>query len=401
MFRMIVRRLGLIAVAGVVAGAVIWGLWPSPVPVDIGTIGRGDLEVTVEDDGITRIREVYVVSAPTTGKMLRAPREVGDEVVAGETVVAVLQPTEPGFLDARTRRVNEAEVEAARAAVTLADAQVRQTRSQLEFARADLRRASELAQREAISARSLDKAQLDVVSSEAAVASALATLEVRRREVESARARLIQPGQAGQESEACCISVRTPVSGRVLKVVAESEQVVQAGAPLVELGNPADLEIAVDLLSRDAVRVRPGAPARIEGWGGSVTLNARVRRIEPVAFTKVSALGIEEQRVKTVLDFTDPTAAWERLGYGYRVVPRITVWSGSDLLQVPLGALFRSGAGWAVFVVVENRACIRPVEIGERNLHAARVLGGLEAGDRIVLHPSDRIRDGSRVEPRI
>lgn len=393
------RIFALLLGAGVIA-VIAWALWPQPVPVDVATIGKGPLEVVVEDEGITRIREVYTVSAPIGGKMLRAEREVGDRVVAGKTVVAVIEPTDPTFLDVRTQRVNEAAVEAAQAAVDLAEAQIKQARSQLEFAQGDLRRAEELAARQTISARALEKAKLDVTSAEAAVASAVATLEVRRRELESARARLIQPGDPATRSASCCIEVRSPIDGLVLRIVAESEQVVPAGAPLIELGDPNDLEIVVDFLSRDAVRIVPGAPARIESWGGETALNARVRRIDPTGFTKVSALGIEEQRVKVLLDFTDPAEKWRQFGHGYRIVARVAVWRGDDVLLVPLGALFRQGENWAVFVVADGRARQRLVGIGERNLRAARVLDGLEPGDEVVLHPSDRVHDGVRVQPR-
>jgi HlyD family secretion protein len=194
--------------------------------------------------------------------------------------------------------------------------------------------------------------------------------------------------------------VRSPIDGVVLKIIAESEQVVQPGAPLIEIGNPADLEIAVDFLSRDAVRIKPGAPARIESWGGDKILMARVKRIEPTGFTKVSALGIEEQRVKVILDFTGPESEWRKLGHGYRVIARVVVWHHNDALQVPLGALFREGENWAVFVVADGRAQRRLVKIGQRNLHAARVLGGLKLGEQVVLHPSDRVHDRVRVEPR-
>ena len=400
MVRTLWRRSFWLVFVVAVAAALGWALWPRPVLVDVAAIGRGPLEVSVEDEGTTRIREVYVVSAPAAGKMLRAPREVGDEVVADRTVVAVLEPTDPALLDIRTQRVNEAAVEAANAAVDLADAQVRQARSQLVFAQGDLRRANELAARQTIAERALEKAGLDVATAEAAVASAVATLEVRRRELESAKARLIQPGQQAAAATGCCIQVKAPVSGRVLKIVAESEQVVQAGSPLLEIGDPGELEIVVDLLSRDAVRIAVGAAARIESWGGDTTLGARVRRIEPTGYTKVSALGIEEQRVKAVLDFTDPPDAWRRLGHAFRIVARITAWRGDDVLQVPLGALFRQGDSWAVFVVDGGRARLRLVELAERNLRGARVAAGLAEGERIVLHPSDRIRDGVRVAPR-
>lgn len=402
MFGRIGRRIIAVLAGLGVAALIVWALWPQPVPVDMAMVGSGPLEVTVEDEGVTRIREVYTVSAPIGGKMLRSPREVGDQVKANKTLVAEIAPTDPTFLDVRSQRVNEAAVQAAQAGVDLAEAQVKQARSQLEFARSDLRRAEELAVSKTISARALDKAKLDVDSGEAAVASAIATLEVRRRELESAKARLIQPGEAdtGERSASCCVEVRSPIDGVVLKIVTESEQVVLPGAPLIEIGDPGDLEIVVDFLSRDAVRIRPDAPARIESWGGDKTLAAKLRRIEPTAFTKVSALGIEEQRVKVILDFTGPPSEWQQLGHGYRIIARVVVWDGDDVLQVPLGALFREGDNWAVFVVEDGRAQRRLVKIGYRNLHAAQVIDGLKAGEQVVLHPSDRVLDGVRITPR-
>jgi HlyD family secretion protein len=397
-----VRRSIVVLVGLGIAALIVWALLPQPVPVDMATIKRGSLEVTVEDEGVTRIREVYTVSAPIGGKMQRAPREVGDEVVANKTLVAAIEPTAPEFLDVRSQRVNQAAVHAAQAAVDFAEANIKQAKSQLEFARNDLTRAEKLAASKTISDRALEKAKLDVDSGEAAVASAVATLEVRRRELESAKARLIQPGDVNRDASSanCCVQVYSPVDGRVLKVITKSEQVVHAGAPLLDIGDPRDLEIVVDFLSRDAVRITPDAPARIESWGGDTILAAKVRRIEPTGFTKVSALGIEEQRVKVILDFTGPPAEWQQLGHAFRVIARVVIWHSDDVLQVALGALFREGDNWAVFVVADGRAERRLVTIGERNVHAARVLKGLNAGDRVVLHPSDRVHDGGRVEPR-
>ena len=399
MFSKAARRIVTVLVGLGLVALIIWALWPQPVPVDMAAIKKGPLEVTVEDEGVTRIREVYTVSSPIGGKMLRSPREVGDKVVANKTLVAEIEPAAPTFLDVRSQRVNEAAVEAAQAAVELANSQIKQAQSQLEFARSDLRRAEELAASKTISARALDKARLDVDSAEAGVASAKSTLEVRRRELESARARLMQPSEINAGARQV-VEVRSPIDGVVLKIVAESEQVVLPGAPLVEIGDPQDLEIAVDFLSRDAVRIKPGQPARIESWGGDKVLAARVKRIEPTGFTKVSALGIEEQRVKVILDFTGPESEWRQLGHGYRVVARVVVWHSDDVLQVPLGALFREGENWAVFVVADGRARRRLVKIGERNLHAAHVLDGLKLREQVVLHPSDRVHDGARVEPR-
>lgn len=396
LFRKILAGLVVIALVGGAAFA----LWPKPAPVDMATIGSGPLEIFVEDEGVTRIRDVYTVSSPTTGKVLRSPREVGDEVIAEKTLVAVVEPTDPSLLDIRTQRVSEAAVQAANAAVNLAEAQVRQAQSQLSFAQGELRRAEALTVGATISERALDKARLDVATAEATLASAVATLEVRRRELESARANLIQANEGQPRSESCCIQLRAPVSGRVLKIHSESEQVVPPGKPLIDIGDPSNLEIVVDLLSREAVRVETGAAALVDSWGGGSLLHARVRRVDPVAFTKVSALGIEEQRVETILDFTDAPETWQRLGHEFRVIVRISVWRRDDVVQVPLGALFRRGSRWAVYVVDGGKAVLRDVEIGERNLEAAQVLSGLSPGDKVVLHPSDRIEPGIAVSER-
>lgn len=380
---------GLVLVA--IAAGVAFALWPKPIAVDIATIGSGPLEIFVEDEGVTRIKDVYTVSSPITGKVLRSPREVGDEVEAETTLVAVVEPSDPSLLDIRTQRVNEAAVQAANAAVGLAEAQVRNAESLLEFARSDLRRATALTAGLTISERAVDKARLEVNSAEAAVASAKATLDVRRRELESAKANLIQRAEGQPRSEACCIQLRAPVSGRVLKIHTESEQVVPAGKPLIEIGDPSNLEIVVNLLSRDAVRVEPGATGWVDSWGGPGLLKARVVRVNPTAFTKVSALGIEEQRVETILEFTDPPEKWKRLGHEFRVIVRISVWKRDDVVKVPLGALFRQGVQWAVYVVENGKAVLRNIDIGERNLESAQVLSGLGPGERVILHPSDQI----------
>ncbi|MEZ5841373.1 MAG: efflux RND transporter periplasmic adaptor subunit [Hyphomicrobiales bacterium] len=396
-----IRRLLILTVLAAVVGLSVWALQPKPHSVDIATIATGPLEVTVEEEGVTRIRDVYTVSAAVGGKVLRSPRKVGDEVVANETVLAIVEPTDPTFLDARSQRVAEAAVSAARAAVVLAEAQVRQNQSSLDFARSDLERAVELARRKTISERALEKAGLDVATAEASLASAEATLDVRKRELESAKAQLIQPGEDEARPENCCVQVRAPVNGRVLKVVNESEQVVPAGTPLIEVGDPANLELVVDLLSRDAVRVVPGARARIDAWGGARTLDATVERIEPAAFTKVSALGIEEQRVKTILRLDSPPDVWRELGHGFRIVAHIVVWQKADAVIVPLAALFRRGDDWATFRVENGVAHLVKVSIGERNQREAEVVDGLSAGDRVILHPNDEITDGAEIAERI
>jgi HlyD family secretion protein len=291
----------------------------------------------------------------------------------------------------------------ARASIVLTLSQIRRAESELEFAKSDLKRAQSLAQRGTISARTLEKAALEVDVREAGLAQARANLDLRKRELESAKAKLIGPEESPQKTKSdasCCVQVKAPESGRVLKIHHESEQIVRAGEPLLEIGNPQDLEIVVDLLSTDAVKVREGAEATIEGWGGANILKARVRRVDPAGFTKVSALGIEEQRVNTILDLADDNSKWTDLGHDFRVFVRINVWSSPDTLTVPLSALFRHGADWAVFKVTDERAVLTRVEIGERNALKAQLLSGLTAGDMVVLHPSDRIEDGVRIEKR-
>jgi HlyD family secretion protein len=391
------RRLIAALIAMAVAGAVIWALWPRAVEVETAVIAKRDIVVTVEEEGKSRIREVFTVSAPRSGQMLRVNLHAGDEVVKDETIVASIRPADPGLLDARSRRVAEAAADAARAAVDLAAAEVRQAEAQLTFLRSELDRATSLVRRGTISERAFEKAKLDVESAAASLESVKASLMVRKRELERAEAALIETG--GSDDGTCCIEVKAPVSGRILNVLAESEQVVQAGTPLVEIGDPADLEIVADLLSRDAVQIRAGASAVIESWGGP-PLPAKVHRIDPSAVTKVSALGIEEQRVSVVLHLDGKPEDWAALGHGFRVVARITLWKGEDLVSVPIGALFRQGADWAAYAVEDGTARLKILELGARNAEHAEVKQGLTDGSAVILHPSDQVADGVAVVVR-
>lgn len=395
------RAILLVIVALVVGAAAYWAFRPRPVAVDLAAIERGTLEVTVKEEGTTRIRDVYVVSAPVAGTVQRIPGRVGDLVEADRTLVAILRPAAPAFLDVRSRREAEAALEAASASVKLADAQLREAEADAALARSELQRLQTLASRNIISDRTLEEAQANLARAEARVASAEATVDVRKQEKEVAEARLIGPETLEAMGESsCCISVHAPVSGEILAIHQESEAVVNAGTPLVEVGDRSLLEIVAELLSSDAVRVPDGAPATIEGWGGPA-LEARVDRIEPAGFTEVSALGIEEQRVRAVLQLRSPPEERKRLGHGYRVLVNIVVERHEDVLLVPLGALFRQGEQWAVFVATpEDQAALRLVEIGARDDDHAVLLSGLEEGDTVILHPSDTISDGTAVESR-
>lgn len=395
------KRLGLGIVAAAVIAAAYVALKPLPVPVDVARISTGPMEVTVDEDGVARIREVYKVSAPITGKLERLVLEVGD-LVEKDSRIAVVRPVDPPIRDARTMRELEAALRAAQAGVGLGEAEVTRAEAALKFAQAELSRQQELSRSRISSDRALQQAELDLDTRKAQVRQAQANLDLRIREREAAEARLLQPDAAERQENAirCCIDITAPASGSVLKLYTESEQVVQAGAALLEIGDKSDIEIVVDLLSADAVSVGAGFDAWIERWGGEGRLKAKVRRIDPVGFTKVSALGVEEQRVNTTLDITDPRETWARLGHDYRVFVRIVVWRGDAVLRVPLGALFRKGTEWAVFQVVDGVAVERIVSIGRRNAHHAQVLEGLAKDDTVILYPSDRVSGGTEVEVR-
>jgi len=394
------RGILLIVVAAIVAGFA-YALMPKPVAVDLATVDRGPIEVTVDEEGVAKIKDIYDVSAPIGGYLDRFPLDVGDQVERDVTVVAEIRPNTPEFLDARTRREREAAVGSATAAVRLAEAGLTRAKADLDMAESDLQRSEQLAKTGIISDRAMDMAMNAAAAGRARVREAEASLELRRSELATAEARLIQPtgGYAGRPAT-CCMPIKAPVDGVVLEVLAESAQVVAAGTPIARIGNTSDMEIEVDLLSSDAVKVAPGAEAYIEGWGGGEVLKARVRRIDPSAFTKVSALGIEEQRVNVILDLLDPHPVWQALGNEYRVFVRILVWRGEDVVRVPLAALFRRGDQWSVFKVADGIATTVPVSIDHRDQKSAEVTEGLSPGDVVILHPSDQIEGGVAVEPR-
>lgn len=371
------------------------------IQVDLHTVKLAPLVVTIDEEGVTEIRDIFKVSAPITGRVKRSPLLVGDPVRQGKTVVASLEPLIPAFLDIRTRRVLDARALAAKSAVDLAHATVARASADLEFRNKELARAERLIKRQVVSQHHYDQAAMAQKTSAAALNTAIAELGVRQRELESARAQLIEPSDdLDQNNAQCCIQVYAPVSGRVIRIVTESETVVQSGAPLLELGDPSDLEIVVDLLSIDAVRIQEGAKAEIVSWGGEKPLHGTVTRIEPTGFTKISALGIEEQRVKVRLAIQEPFGQRLRLGHDYRVYVKIIEWQGDKVLSVPLSALFRQGPSWALFVVSDGEARSRNVSVGRKNGFNAQITKGVAESDRVILHPNDRIRDGSRVAKR-
>jgi HlyD family secretion protein len=395
------RRLVFWGVPAVVlAVALAFAFRPQAVAVDMADVQRGTLVVTVQDEGRTRVHDVYSVSAPVTGRMRRIEAHVGDPVVKLETVLAQIEPIDPAFLDPRGEAQARADVRAGESAERLARAEVEQAQAELDFAAREFDRARELVQQGTISQRELDQAERAFRTRRAALATAQAALDRSAYQLERARAQLVSPAERRAAEECACIALRSPVDGQVLRLLQQSEGVVQAGTAVLEVGDPRDLEIAIDLLSSDAVKVQSGQRVIIDGWGGDRPLEGRVRLVEPFGFTKVSALGIEEQRVNVIVDIVSPRDEWTRLAHGYQVDASVVLAERDDVLKVPLTALFRDGSDWAVFVADSGRAKRVRVTRGESNGIEAEISAGLGGNERVVLHPSDRVRDGVRIVAR-
>lgn len=393
MIRMLLHRRVLIG--GAAVGAILAvALWPETVEVEVATVSRGPLVVTVDEEGRTRVRERFVVSAPVTGRVLRIELEPGDRVQRGE-VVARVQPETPPLLDVRTRAEAQAAVESARAAVGRIRAEEERAAAALAQAERELARSRRLAAAGVLPTQDVDVRETEARLAREAAAAAAFAVRSASAELRRAEARL---APSSLRSAGAVVNVTAPADGVILRRLRESESLVPAGEPLVEIGDPARLEIVVDLLSSDAVRIRQGARAVLEQTGQGAALDATVRRIEPAGFTKISALGVEEQRVNVILDLADPAGEDAVLGDAYRVEARIIVWEAPDVVKVPTSALFRDGEQWAVYVVDEGRARRRVIELGQQTGREAEALAGLAEGARVVIHPGDAIRDGARVK---
>ncbi len=413
------RRI-LLAVVVLAAGFGLWQAFqPVPLLVESAVVRRGDLIVSVDDDGRTRVRERYTISAPIAGRLLRTMLDPGDAVRAGDTVVAEFAPTAPALLDARSRAEAEAQVRRAEAAVAEATALAAKARASASFAAAELARRKELASSQISTPAELEQAESAERAAREAQRAAELGVQVAVHEAELARATLLEPGtdetdlpppsqppDDAKPQPPRRLQLRSPIHGRVLRVFEESARALPAGTPILEVGNTEVLEVVADYLTQDAVRVQPGMPVRIVGWGGEDApgvprrLEGRVRVIEPGGYTKISALGVEEQRVDIVVDPAGEPQAWSALGDGYRVELQIVVAEATDVLLVPAGALFRRGDAWAVYVVAEGLARLREIRIGRRNGLDAEVLAGLAAGDVVITYPSDLVSDGTPVQPR-
>lgn len=401
------RKALSIAALAIVAVALGYAFWPRPVIVDMGVAARGDMMLTIDEEGQTRVQEVFVVSTPSDGRLLRVEVHAGDPVEANATVVARMRPANPAALDLRTREQATAAVEAAQAALRVSEANLEAARADLDLSQADLERTQQLASSGTASPAALDRARGAERAAKARLNTAEAAIAQRKAELQSAQAQLIGfddrgllallEAQLGDETP-----IYAPADGVILKVINEDETTLAAGSPILEIGDIGeDLEVVVELISSDAVRVERGAPVIVENWGGEGSLAGTVTRISPLGETRVSALGVEEQRVTVYARLSTPPERRPGLGHGFSVDARIVIWSAEDALLVPSPALFREKDGWAVFRVADGRADRVPVEIGADNGEVAQVTSGLEEGEIVVLYPPPELKNGAAVERRV
>jgi len=423
------RRLLPITVAVVVVAAVVYAFLPQPVRVDLARVTRGPLAVSVDERGKTRIKDRYVVSSPLAGRLLRIELLPGDGVETGKTVVAVIEPGDPALLDPRAVAEAEARVKAAEARLHQAGTALEQSSAALQFAEGDLGRVRELRTHGGSTLHAEQEAEMrHRMRSEEARGARFAE-EIARFELEQARAALMRTTPRAEPTSVNGLSaglkspslpsrnpppadadkhtngdwffqIRSPINGRVLRKYQESSTIVTPGTQLLQLGDPENLEVEVDVLSADGVRISPGDKVLLEQWGGEKPLAGRVRLVEPSAFTKISSLGVEEQRVNVIIDFEDQPEKRRTLGDAFRVEAKIIIWESADVLRVPIGALFRHDDDWAVFAIRNGRARLQTLKIGHRNSLNAEVLDGLNEQDEIVMHPSDQVVDGVRVVRR-
>jgi HlyD family secretion protein len=413
----------VLLLAAIVAGFG-YAFLPQPVEVDLAKVERGSVQVTVDEDGKTRIREKYVVSAPLNGRILRISMDPGDKVTAGKTLLTMIEPRDPELLDARTVAQAEARVKAAEATLRQVEPALEKVRAQQAYDEAELARARAAARGNAVSRSELENLERSYRQSSEELRSTRIAEEIARFELQQAQAALIRSRPRADDSQKADVTgddnplsspidaepahgangwnfpIYAPISGRVLRVFQESAAVVTPGAPLVELGDPGDLEVEIDVLSRDAVQIHPGDLVLLEQWGGATPLEGRVRIVEPSGFTKISTLGVEEQRVNVIVDLVEPLENRQTLGDGFRVEARIVVDEARDVLKVPTSALFRVGKDWAIFTVVDRVVRQQFVKVGRQNGLEAEILSGLQAGDQVVLHPSDRVEEGVQARQR-
>lgn len=398
--RRLQRALGYLGLAAAGAALLAYAFVPPAAEVDIVQVGRGRLEVTVNEDGKTRIKERYIVAAPLAGELLRIDLHPGDHVVAGETALAAIEPNAPSLLDERTEAEAVARVSASEARLQHTEVQLERAQATYTFARKEHARAETLLPSQAVSQGEYDAAVHRLRTATEDVRAGEFAIQIAHFELQQAQAILTRARDAGSSGQPR-FDIASPITGDVLRVFQESEGAVAPGARLMEIGNARDLEVEIDVLSSDAVQIPLGAKVYLEHWGSPQPLLARVRLVEPQAFLKVSALGVEEQRVNVIADFVDPVETRARLGDAYRVEARIVVWEADDVLKASAGSLLRHNGGWAVYRMVAGQARLTPVEIGRSSGLETEIVRGLNEHDELIAYPSDQVFDGTRVVPRL
>jgi HlyD family secretion protein len=388
----------IIITIGVIS-AIVYGFIPKPIPVDLAKVSRGPLKVTVEEEGKTRVRDRFVLSSPVAGFMRRIKFDVGDRVQKGQTLVEV-EPLRSNLLDPRSHAAAEAAVSSAEASLKVAEERARAAKADAEYAQRNFERIKKLYTGGYVAKDALDQAEAGDKRAVATLLSAEAAAKVARFELDRALTALRYSAAEDNRIQGKIVKVQSPVDGSILKIYRESEGVVQSGEPLMDIGDPEKLEVKVEVLSADAVKMRPGTAVLFERWGGNSILTGKVRVVEPAGFTKISSLGVEEQRVFVVVDITSSDKNEKALGDGYRLEASFIIWEGKDILQVPASALFRKQDGWAVFVVKNNKALHREVKVGQRTGLAAEILSGLSEGEEVISHPDNSIEEGTRIRPR-
>jgi HlyD family secretion protein len=386
-----------------VVGGIVYAFLPQPVPVDLGTVSRGPLSVTVDEDGKTRIRDRYLVSSPLNGRMHRVVLKPGDSVKQGETILASIEPTDPALLDPREVALAESRVKLAEATLKQARPQMDRAQAASEMSRTDFQRIRNLRRTGTKTQEELETAQQVERMKNEELKSAQIAIEIAQHEKQIAEAALLRTKANGDNQptgDDWRLDIRAPITGKVLRVLQESSRVVTPGTPILELGDPADLEVEIDVLSTDAVKVPPHARVLLDQWGGQKPLEAVVRLVEPSGFTKISALGVEEQRVNVIADLQAPISERPSLGDAFRVEARIVVWSEPNVLKVPTAALYRRGKEWATLLARDGEAVEQRLQVGHTNGLETEIVAGLKDGDVVVLHPGDRVKPGNKLAPR-
>lgn len=393
------RTLLVIILILLVVGATTYGFYPRAVEADLAAAERGTLVVTIEEEGRTRLKDRFIVTAPTAGYLQRVKLKVGDLVKQGQHV-AFLEPIRSPLLDARSRAEAEAVVSAAEASVSLAREREQAATADANYLERRLERLKNLYEKGSIARDQLDQVEAEAKKARAVLLSAKAAVDVARSELARARTALKNYSATDGAARLNTVAVVSPVSGGIFRIYRESEGAVNVGEPLMEIGDVKNLEVRVDVLSSDAVKIKAGTNVIIKRWGGEGSLTGVVRIVEPIGFTKVSSLGVEEQRVVVIVDITSPPPLWRKLGDGYRLEAQFVVWEGQNVLQVPAGSLFRQGEDWNVFVYDQGRAIRRKVKLGQRNAMAAEIVSGLTENELVIVHPDDKIFSGTRIRPR-